>query len=49
MPGFILINSIGTLFETNMKMVNGDSDKYIMSSYNNEDGVFIGQNVEIMK
>ena len=49
MPGFTLINSIGTLFETNMKMVNGDSDKYIMSSYNNEDGVFIGQNVEIMK
>lgn len=49
MPGFTLINSIGTLFETNMKMVNGDSDKYIMSSYNNEEGVFIGQNVEIMK
>ena len=49
MPGFFLINSIGTLFEVNMKMVNGESDKYIMSSYNNEDGVFIGQNVEIMK
>ena len=49
MLGFSLINSIGRLFEINMKLVNGDSDKYIMSSYNNEEGVFIGQNVEIMK
>jgi NDP-sugar pyrophosphorylase family protein len=49
MLGFLLINSIGRLFEINMKLVNGESDKYIMSSYNNEEGVFIGQNVEIMK
>jgi len=47
--GFFLLDSIGRLFEINMKLVNGDSDKYIMSSYNNEEGVFIGQNVEIMK
>jgi NDP-sugar pyrophosphorylase family protein len=49
MLDFFLLNSIGRLFEINMKLVNGDSDKYIMSSYSNEDGVFIGQNVEIMK
>ncbi len=49
MLGILLLNSIGRLFEVNMKMVNGASDKYIMSSYSNEDGIFIGQNVEIMK
>jgi len=49
MLGALLLNSITRLFEINMKMVNGDADKYIIPSYNNEEGVFIGQNVEIMK
>ena len=49
MLGITPFNSIARLFEINMKMVNGAADKYIIPSYNNEEGVFIGQNVEIMK
>jgi hypothetical protein len=42
------IDSIKTYFDLNMDMVAGDAKNYIMPSYSNEAGVFIGQNVEIM-
>jgi NDP-sugar pyrophosphorylase family protein len=40
--------SIKDFFDLNMDMVHGAARDYIMPSYNNERGVFIGQNVEIM-
>ncbi len=44
------IKSVGSLYSLNMLMIRqGEADKYIMPSYNNEEGVFIGQNVEIMR
>ncbi|MDD5596615.1 MAG: NDP-sugar synthase [Victivallaceae bacterium] len=42
------IDSIKTYFDLNMDMVSGAAKNYIMPSYSNEAGVFIGQNVEIM-
>ena len=42
------INSIKAYFDLNMNMVAGAAKNYVMPSYNNEKGVFIGQNVEIM-
>ena len=42
------INSIKAYFDLNMNMVAGSARNYVMPSYNNEKGVFIGQNVEIM-
>lgn len=41
-------NSIKTYYNLNMEMVSGAARDYTMPSYNNERGVFIGQNVEIM-
>ncbi len=42
------IDSVKDYFDLNMDMVAGAARNYIMPSYNNEGGVFIGQNVEIM-
>ena len=41
------LDSLKSYFDLNMDMVAGVARDYIMSSYNNERGVFIGQNVEI--
>ncbi len=41
------LSSVKELFELNMAMVTGEAENFIMPSYNNEPGVFIGQNVEI--
>lgn len=41
-------DGIKSYFDLNMDMVSGAARNYIMPSYNNEKGVFIGQNVEIM-
>ena len=41
-------DGIKAYFDLNMDMVTGAARDYIMHSYNNERGVFIGQNVEIM-
>lgn len=44
------IKSVKDLYDLNMQMTRpGEAEKYIMLSYNNEDGVYIGQNVEIMR
>jgi NDP-sugar pyrophosphorylase family protein len=43
------LDTVKQLYTVNMEMVHGDAEKYIMPSYNNESGVFIGQNVEIMQ
>lgn len=40
--------SVKDFYELNMDMVYGAARDYIMPSYSNERGVFIGQNVEIM-
>ena len=42
------LDSIKSYFDLNMDMVTGAARDYIMPIYNNERGVFIGQNVEIM-
>jgi NDP-sugar pyrophosphorylase family protein len=42
------LDSIKTYYELNMDMVSGAAKNFIMPSYNSEQGVFIGQNVEIM-
>ena len=42
------LDSVKAYFDLNMDMVAGGARDYIMPSYNNEKGVFIGQNVEIM-
>jgi Nucleotidyl transferase len=42
------IDSVKAYFDLNMDMVVGAARNYVMPSYNNEKGVFIGQNVEIM-
>ncbi len=41
-------DGIKAYFDLNMEMVSGAARDYTMPSYNNERGVFIGQNVEIM-
>ncbi|MDD5697234.1 MAG: NDP-sugar synthase [Victivallaceae bacterium] len=42
------LDTVKAYFELNMEMVAGAARNYIMPSYSNEKGVFIGQNVEIM-
>jgi ADP-glucose pyrophosphorylase len=42
------LDSIKTYYELNMDLVSGAARNFIMPSYNSEQGVFIGQNVEIM-
>ncbi|MFA7230800.1 MAG: hypothetical protein WC071_05980, partial [Victivallaceae bacterium] len=44
------LDAVKDIYDLNMMMVlGGAAEKYIMPSYNNEEGVFIGQNVEIMR
>ena len=41
------LDSLKAYYDLNMEMVKGAARDYIMPSYSNENGVFIGQNVEI--
>lgn len=43
------LNNVKDLFDLNMTMVHGAAARFIMPSYNNEEGMYIGQNVEIQQ